>query len=216
MNDTRTRRRRPAVWIAAGAVLLVAWAWGLGRLDPVLLDQEAGCPGLLSRLWIDALLGAGTLLAAGLTVRFAPRPRREGVGLAAVVIAALLLQLGLRNVAGLAREHVRVEEAAARADFDPVAYSTALAELGRRIVERVPEEGRIAVIHRPVQPDFPIVYLGPLLYPRLFYLYETAPPPAAVLEREGIGWILDLTQATYRDRFAAARLSRVEREEGRP
>lgn len=205
----KPERRIPRVWLwtAAGILALLAGPGVLSALDPVLLEFGPPNPGFMHKLRVDACMGAAFLLLAVLAFRFLPVHGRRPWGLALFVAVTLCLQFTLTPVAAPAP--IRPAEAVALRGFDIQTYFVALGRLSARIVGQVPAGGRVAVIHKKVHPDFPIVYLGPTLYPRVFYLYEGKQPGAEALAREGIGWVLDLTRTTYRTLFEEAILQSV-------
>jgi hypothetical protein len=203
--DARTSIGR----LALGALLLMALPHALEALDPRLLDMSASHPGFFGPLRNTAYEAALGVLAVGLGVTALLRIRRRipRPVVLLLLLAVLLVPFLLRHVNLVARGDplARFQE---KTGFDAVRFQLASTNLIRRVGAALPEDARVALICRREQVDKPVV-LACFLCPRLFYLYlEDAVPGEAALDREGIGWILDCRNASYRSNFEGAVLTR--------
>jgi hypothetical protein len=170
---------------------------GLGESNPAFWSQRQTAE------WL-AVAGGWAALLAWIVVRRVGRPRLVvAVFLALTAVVQYLLQVYPPG------GHQRMVQAALeQTDFDSGAFFAAAQDLFLRVAREVPPDARVAVIHRSVQPDLP-VFLGFLLCPRVFYLFEEQTPPDDELQREGISWVLDVRPAHYRTGYRDAVVRRV-------
>jgi hypothetical protein len=207
--STRRDPRAPIGPLVLGALLLVALPHALEALDPRLLDLGSSHRGIFAPVRNTAYEAALGVLGVGLGVtallgirRWIPRPV-----VLVLLLAVLLSPFLLRHVNFVERDDplARFQE---KTGFDVVRFHRASTNLIQRVGLALPEDARVALICRRDPEDTPVV-LACYLCPRLFYLFfDDTAPDEAVLDREGIGWVLDCRRASYRSDFEGAVLTR--------
>jgi hypothetical protein len=200
----------PTVWLVGLAVWLAPLL--LEAIDPRLLDLGTDCPWVLRGMvaisrkaaLVVAVGGTAALLLLGAYARNTRR-RWPLAGLAVL----LLLPLAARFLDRPARGGGTILAHYARTTgFDAVRLDEAIRSLVIRVGRKVGAQGRVAVVFREDQDDWPH-FLSYALCPRLFYAYRGREPGTEELRAEGIRWVLDVRNASYRSNYAGAVLRRV-------